>query len=97
MEQSYQRGLKELTNVLIQDSVVIGNVGYSEIKSIRSIDKLNRIKQRYIEAMYETSWDEEMKLLYLRCCETLSDKEIERELRFLNDIKILEAIQRAFS
>mgnify|MGYP005816601283 CR=1 FL=1 len=97
MEQSYQRGSKELSKILIQDSVVIGNVGTSEKVSIRSVDELNRIKQRYVEAMYGTSWKEETKLVYLKCCDFLSDEEIERELRFLNGIKTLEEIQRAFS
>lgn len=39
MEQSYLRGSKELTNILIQDSIIIGNVGGESTKETEKTEE----------------------------------------------------------
>jgi hypothetical protein len=98
MEQSYQRGSKELSDIIIRDSVVIGNVGGKSTKAttakkmlkpllIRTKEENEQFRKKILEAMDCNIWDDEIKKLAVTGIDISTDESLEEEIELWEEIK----------
>jgi hypothetical protein len=99
MEQNYLRGSKELTNILIQDSVIIGNVGGEPAQEteptevelpLRTEEETEYFRKKLLEALDCDIWNDEFREIVIEDIEYLylDDEFLERKIEFYTGLKL---------